>query len=102
MVIHGHWRSIWARRNILRVALYKVFAISRPVHLDVTEADISFDEQGEPKAGPRNFPIPPVLAVAACAAPDQRCHPQAVESEGAQQGHARATQPRFQRRILRL
>jgi integrase len=29
--------------------------------LDVTEADISFDEPGEPKTGPRNVPIPPVL-----------------------------------------
>jgi len=27
----------------------------------VTEADISFDEPGEPKTGPRNVPIPPVL-----------------------------------------
>ncbi len=29
--------------------------------LDVTEADISFDEPGEPKTGPRTVPIPPVL-----------------------------------------
>ena len=29
--------------------------------LDVTEADISFDETGEPKTGPRTVPIPPVL-----------------------------------------
>ena len=29
--------------------------------LDVTEADISFDEPGEPKTGPRSVPIPPVL-----------------------------------------
>jgi len=29
--------------------------------LDVTEADISFDESGEPKTGPRSVPIPPVL-----------------------------------------
>ena len=29
--------------------------------LEVTEADISFDEPGEPKTGPRNVPIPPVL-----------------------------------------
>jgi integrase len=29
--------------------------------LDVTEADISFDEPGEPKTGPRRVPIPPVL-----------------------------------------
>ena len=29
--------------------------------LDVTEADISFNEPGEPKTGPRSVPIPPVL-----------------------------------------
>ena len=29
--------------------------------LDVTEADISFDEPGEPKTGPRSVPIPPML-----------------------------------------
>ena len=29
--------------------------------LHVTEADISFDEPGEPKTGPRDIPIPPVL-----------------------------------------
>jgi integrase len=29
--------------------------------IDVTEADISFDEPGEPKTGPRRVPIPPVL-----------------------------------------
>ena len=29
--------------------------------LDVTEADISFDEPGEPKTGPRSVPIPSVL-----------------------------------------
>jgi hypothetical protein len=29
--------------------------------LDVTEADISFDEPGEPKTGPRSVPIPRVL-----------------------------------------
>jgi integrase len=29
--------------------------------LHVTEADISFDEPGEPKTGPRVVPIPPVL-----------------------------------------
>jgi hypothetical protein len=27
----------------------------------VNEADISFDEPGEPKTGPRNVPIPPTL-----------------------------------------
>lgn len=29
--------------------------------IDVTEADIDFDEPGEPKTGPRPVPIPPVL-----------------------------------------
>ncbi|MFN0089286.1 MAG: tyrosine-type recombinase/integrase [Acidimicrobiales bacterium] len=29
--------------------------------LDVVEADIAFDESGEPKTGPRSVPIPPVL-----------------------------------------
>ncbi len=29
--------------------------------LEVREADISFDESGEPKTGPRSVPIPPVL-----------------------------------------
>ena len=29
--------------------------------INVTEADISFDEAGEPKTGPRTVPIPPVL-----------------------------------------
>lgn len=29
--------------------------------LDVVEADVSFDEPGEPKTGPRSVPIPPVL-----------------------------------------
>lgn len=29
--------------------------------LDVTEADIDFDEPGEPKTGPRSVPIPPTL-----------------------------------------
>lgn len=31
--------------------------------LHVVEADISFDEPGEPKTGPRMVPIPPVLVV---------------------------------------
>jgi integrase len=31
--------------------------------LDVNEADISFDEPGEPKTGPRSVPIPPQLVV---------------------------------------
>lgn len=29
--------------------------------INVTEADISFDESGEPKTGPRTVPVPPVL-----------------------------------------
>ena len=29
--------------------------------IDVTEADIHWDEPGEPKTGPRSVPIPPVL-----------------------------------------
>jgi integrase len=29
--------------------------------IEVTEADVSFDEPGEPKTGPRSVPIPPVL-----------------------------------------
>ena len=29
--------------------------------LEITEAEISFDEPGEPKTGPRGVPIPPVL-----------------------------------------
>jgi integrase len=29
--------------------------------LDVLESDVSFDEPGEPKTGPRSVPIPPVL-----------------------------------------
>ena len=33
------------------------------VRLEVAEADISFDEPGEPKTGPRGVPIPPVLVV---------------------------------------
>ena len=32
--------------------------------IGVTEADISFDESGEPKTGPRTVPIPPVLVAA--------------------------------------
>lgn len=31
--------------------------------IDVTEADIDFDEPGEPKTGPRSVPIPPVLVL---------------------------------------
>lgn len=29
--------------------------------IDVVEADVSFDEPGEPKTGPRSVPIPPIL-----------------------------------------
>jgi integrase len=29
--------------------------------IDVIEADVSFDEPGEPKTGPRSVPIPPIL-----------------------------------------
>jgi len=29
--------------------------------IDVVEADISYDESGDPKTGPRSVPIPPVL-----------------------------------------
>lgn len=32
--------------------------------INVTEADISFDESGEPKTGPRSVPIPPNLVTA--------------------------------------
>ena len=32
--------------------------------IDVTEADVSFDEPGEPKTGPRSVPIPePLVAM---------------------------------------
>ena len=47
------------------VVMLRVRSIELPVQgwgrLDVTEADISFDEPGEPKTGPRSVPIPPVL-----------------------------------------
>jgi len=47
------------------VVMLRVRSVDLPVQgwgrLDVTEADISFDEPGEPKTGPRNVPIPPVL-----------------------------------------
>jgi integrase len=29
--------------------------------IDVTEADVAFDEPGEPKTGPRSVPMPPSL-----------------------------------------
>ena len=47
------------------VVMLRVRSTELPVEgwgrLDVTEADISFDEPGEPKTGPRSVPIPPVL-----------------------------------------
>ena len=47
------------------VVILRVRSIELPAEgwgrLDVTEADISFDEPGEPKTGPRSVPIPPVL-----------------------------------------
>jgi integrase len=33
-------------------------------HIEVTEADVDFDQPGEPKTGPRTVPIPPVLVSA--------------------------------------
>ena len=45
--------------------MLRLRALSLPAsgwgRVDVTEADISFDEPGEPKTGPRSVPIPPVL-----------------------------------------
>ncbi len=47
------------------IVMLRVRSVDLPVfgwgRLDVTEADISFDEPGEPKTGTRNVPIPPVL-----------------------------------------
>ena len=47
------------------VVMLRVRSVQLPANgwgrLDVTEADISFDEPGEPKIGPRSVPIPPVL-----------------------------------------
>ena len=47
------------------VVMLRVRSVELPTEgwgrLDVTEADISFDETGEPKTGPRTVPIPPVL-----------------------------------------
>ena len=47
------------------VVMLRVRSVDLPAQgwgrLDVTEADISFDEPGEPKTGPRSVPIPPVL-----------------------------------------
>jgi len=47
------------------VVMLRVRALTLPAEgwgrIDVTEADISFDEPGEPKTGPRHVPVPPVL-----------------------------------------
>jgi len=47
------------------VAMLRVRALALPTRgwgrIDVTEADVSYDEPGEPKTGPRSVPIPPVL-----------------------------------------
>lgn len=49
------------------VVMLRVRALVIPTdgwgRINVTEADISFDEPGEPKTGPRTVPIPPVLVV---------------------------------------
>lgn len=45
--------------------MLRLGALSLPTkgwgRIDVTEADIDWDEPGEPKTGPRSVPIPPVL-----------------------------------------
>jgi integrase len=47
------------------VVMLRVRALELPEcgwgRIEVVEADISFDESGEPKTGPRSVPIPPVL-----------------------------------------
>ena len=47
------------------IVMLRVQSVDLPVQgwgrLDITETDISFDEPGEPKTGPRSVPIPPVL-----------------------------------------
>lgn len=58
-------REAWARRWLAeqwpewapRTRASAVEALARLVPL-VTQADVSFDEPGEPKAGPRSVPIP--------------------------------------------
>jgi integrase len=49
------------------VVMLRPRALVLPEHgwgrIDVVEADISFDEPGEPKTGARAVPIPPVLVV---------------------------------------
>jgi integrase len=47
------------------VVMLRVRSAALPItgwgRLEVTEADISFDEPGEPRTGPRSVPIPPTL-----------------------------------------
>ncbi len=47
------------------VVMLRVRSVTLPAkgwgRIDVTEADISWDEPGEPKTGPRRVPIPPLL-----------------------------------------
>ncbi|HVM51748.1 MAG TPA: site-specific integrase [Acidimicrobiales bacterium] len=47
------------------VVMVRVSSLHLPTagwgRIDVTTADIAFDEPGEPKTGPRSVPIPPVL-----------------------------------------
>jgi integrase len=47
------------------VAMLRVRALVLPAtgwgRIEVTEADVSYDEPGEPKTGARSVPIPPVL-----------------------------------------
>ena len=47
------------------VVMLRVKALELPSagwgHIHVTEADVAFDQPGEPKTGPRTVPIPPVL-----------------------------------------
>lgn len=49
------------------VIMLRPRALTLPVdgwgHIELTEADIDWDEPGEPKTGPRRVPIPPVLVV---------------------------------------
>lgn len=49
------------------VVMLRVRSVKLPAHgwgrLEVTEADISYDEPGEPKTGPRPVPVPPELVV---------------------------------------
>ena len=58
------------------VVMLRVGSLDLPVdgwgRLHVTEADISFDEPGEPRTGPRVVPIPPVLVGILSAWIDQR------------------------------